>query len=280
MLNNLDRIIELAITEDIGPGDYTGLACIDSDAKGNARVLIKEKGILAGIELTQNILHKIDADLGVEILIQDGTPVKKGDIAMLIHGNVRSMLKAERLVLNFMQRMSGIATKTHYIVGLLHGLHTKVLDTRKTTPNMRYFEKWAVRIGGGVNHRFGLYDMMMIKDNHIDFAGSITKAIRRSNDFIQQNKLNIKIEIETRNLQEITEVLNCGGVYRILLDNFDIPELLQAVQLINGRFETEASGGITEANIRAVAETGVDFISVGALTHHIKSLDISLEAIK
>ena len=272
----VDRLIDLSFAEDIGDGDHTTLCCIPEDAMGRSHLLIKEDGILAGIEVAKEVFRRFDPDMQVEVLMPDGTPVHKGDIAMVVSGRVRSLLQTERLMLNIMQRMSGIATMTHRYVERLEGTGTRVLDTRKTTPNMRIFEKYAVTVGGAQNHRFGLFDMMMLKDNHIDFAGGIVQAIDRTRDYLKTNHKDLRIEIEVRNLDELQQVLDHGGVDRIMLDNFDIPTLREAVRRIGGRYETEASGGITDQTLRPYAETGVDFISVGALTHHIKSLDISL----
>lgn len=267
-----------ALAEDVGDGDHTSLACIKSDQKGRARLLVKEKGILAGIELARQIFNIVDNQIQFTTFKNDGDAIDINDIAFHVEGNVQSILKAERLVLNCMQRMSGIATNTSRYVKQLEGLNTKVLDTRKTTPLCRNIEKWAVRIGGGYNHRYGLYDMILIKDNHIDFAGGIQAAINRTLEYLNSTGKNLQIEIETRNLKEVEEVLKHGNVHRVLLDNVK-PELLkEAVQLINKRFQTEASGSITLDTIRQYAETGVDFISVGALTHSVKSLDLSLKA--
>ena len=275
-----DRIIEAAFREDIGPGDYTTLSTIPKDRVSKARCLIKDEGILAGVELAQKIFHKYDPQLVFEPLIADGSPVKYGDIAFYVSGSARSLLTSERLVLNLMQRMSGIATFTRQMVSLIEGLDCKLLDTRKTTPLIRHIEKWAVKIGGGENHRFGLYDMMMIKDNHIDYAGSIELAINAARQYQEKMGLAIPIEVETRNLDEVAEVLRIGGIHRIMLDNMDPPTMKKAVVLIAGRFETEGSGNIGPETIRAKAETGVNFLSMGALTHSVKSLDISLKAVK
>lgn len=275
----LHDFISNALTEDIGDGDHTSLACIPSDAVSKAHLLVKDNGILAGVEVALEIFKIVDSALHLTVFKTDGSEIKKGDIVLIVEGKAQSILKAERLVLNCMQRMSGIASATHLIVTQLTGLKTKVLDTRKTTPGMRLLEKMAVKIGGGENHRFGLYDMMMIKDNHNDYAGGIEKAIRSANAYLLKNKLDLKIEIEARNLTEVKEILSIGQVNRIMLDNFSIADLKTAVKLIGGTFETEASGGITIDTIRDYAECGVDFISVGALTHSIKSLDLSLKAI-
>ena len=275
----IDDIIDIALKEDIGDGDHSSLACVPANAVGHAKLIVKDEGIIAGVELAQRIFHRYDPTLKVIIYIQDGTPVKFGDIALEVHGRSRSILATERLVLNFMQRMSGIATQTNKIVALLEGCSTKLLDTRKTTPGIRYMEKWAVRIGGGHNHRFALYDMIMLKDNHIDYAGGISKAIKRTNDYLASTGKKLKIEVEVRNEEELKEVLAIGMVDRIMLDNFT-PERIKAVRpTIPKKYETEASGGITLETIRSFAETGVDFISVGALTHSFKSLDMSLKAV-
>lgn len=276
---NVDEFIKNALLEDVGPGDYSALASIPANTQSAAQLIVKDEGILAGVELALQIFKIVDSNLAVQLFLKDGDKIKKSDIAFLVKGSAHSILKAERLVLNCMQRMSGIATKTNQVVGLLNGLNTKVLDTRKTTPNMRYLEKWAVRIGGGHNHRFGLYDMIMLKDNHVDYAGGIEKAILKTKTYLSENKLDLKVEIETRNLDEVKQVMSVGGVDRIMLDNFTVSQLKEAISLINKKFETEASGGITEETIRAYAETGVDFISVGALTHSVKSLDLSLKAL-
>lgn len=277
---NLDKLIELAIVEDIGDGDHTSLACIPTEAKGKAQLLVKEEGILAGMTVAKKVFNTIDSSIKFTALLEDGTPIKVGDIAFYVEGSRLSILKAERLALNFMQRMSGIATKTNYYVSLLEGLPTKILDTRKTTPGLRAIEKLAVKIGGGENHRMGLYDMIMIKDNHIDYAGGIENAIKTTQAYLNATQKNLKIEIEARNLDELHQILAVGGVDVIMLDNFSFDDLRKAVKLINGNYKTEASGGITEKTIRKYAECGVDFISVGALTHQINSLDLSLKAIK
>ena len=277
--NSLDQFIKSALQEDIGEGDHTSLATIPENAIGKARLLIKDEGIIAGVELALSIFNAVDQNLKVDILIHDGDAVKYGDVALTVYGSARSILAAERLVLNTMQRMSGIATTTHRIVQQLSTTKTKVLDTRKTTPNLRFLEKWAVKIGGGVNHRFGLYDMILIKDNHVDYAGGIVNAIVAAQNYLHKKQKNIQIEIEVRNLSELKEVMNIGGIDRILLDNFDFKTLKEAVELIDGQFITEASGGITEQNVLDYANCGVDFISMGALTHSVKSLDMSLKAI-
>jgi nicotinate-nucleotide pyrophosphorylase (carboxylating) len=271
-------IIE-ALKEDVGDGDHTSLSTIPADTTGKAKLLVKDEGILAGVELAVEIFNIVDAGLKLDIFLNDGAVVRPKDVAFEVEGNAQSILKAERLVLNCMQRMSGIATKTREIVDLLKGTNTQVLDTRKTTPGLRYLEKWAVRIGGGVNHRFGLYDMILIKDNHVDYAGGIREAIERANQYLTDNNKKLAIEIEVRNLEELDQVLQTGHVNRILLDNFNFAGLREAVNIIQGRFITEASGGITIDNIREYADCGVDYISVGALTHSVKSLDLSLKAI-
>ena len=275
----VDQLIDLAISEDIGDGDHTSLACIPSNAHGEARLLIKEQGIIAGIELAKLVFNKIDSSLVFTQVINDGDFVKNNDIAFYVEGNSQSILKAERLALNFMQRMSGIATKTNSYAQLISDLPTKILDTRKTTPGNRIVEKWAVQLGGGVNHRMGLYDMIMIKDNHIDYAGGIENAINKVVDYLKNNNKDLKIEIEARDLNELDKILKVGKVHRIMLDNFSFDDMKKAVQLIGGKYETEASGGITEKTIREYAKCGVDYISIGALTHQINSLDLSLKAI-
>jgi nicotinate-nucleotide pyrophosphorylase (carboxylating) len=274
----VDEIIELALLEDIGDGDHSSLACVPENAKGKATLFIKDDGILAGVDLAVKIFKKFDPSLEIKIQLIDGSPVKKGDIAFTVFGSSRSILATERLVLNFMQRMSGIATQTYKIVSLLEGTKTRLLDTRKTTPCIRYMEKWAVRIGGGENHRFALYDMIMLKDNHIDYAGGIKPAIERTLDYLNKTSKKLKVEVEVRNLDELKQVLEIGKIDRIMLDNFTPLEIENALKIIPNTYETEASGGITLENIREYAETGVDFISVGALTHSFKSLDMSLKA--
>ena len=274
----VDEIIVSALLEDIGDGDHSSLACVPENAKGKATLFVKDDGILAGVDLAVRIFRKYDPSLKVDVRIIDGTPVKKGDIAFTVTGSSRSILATERLVLNFMQRMSGIATQTYKIVSLLEGTNTRLLDTRKTTPCIRYMEKWAVRIGGGENHRFALYDMIMLKDNHIDYAGGIKPAIDRTQAYLKESGKNLKVEIEVRDFDELNQVLAIGGVDRIMLDNFTVEQLEEALKLIPSHYETEASGGITIDTIRNYAETGVDFISVGALTHSFKSLDLSLKA--
>ncbi len=275
----LEEIIRLAVEEDIGSGDHTSLATIPAEASGSSRLIIKEEGILAGIDVAEVVFQKVDPALKMNKLLLDGAHIKPGDIAFIITGSSRSILAGERLALNFMQRMSGIATATHSMVKIIEGTGTRILDTRKTTPLLRELEKMAVRIGGGENHRMGLYDMIMIKDNHVDFAGGIAKAITATEEYLNRYGLNLKIEIEVRNFDELRQVLETGKVHRIMLDNFQPGDLAKAVSLIGNRYETEASGGISLSNIREYAETGVNYISVGALTHHIKSLDMSLKAI-
>ena len=274
----IDRLIDLSFAEDIGDGDHTTLSCIPADAMGKSKLLIKEEGILAGIDVAKEVFHRFDPTMKVEVFIQDGSHVKPGDVAMVVEGKVQSLLQTERLMLNIMQRMSGIATMTHKYVKKLEGTKTRVLDTRKTTPGMRIMEKMAVKIGGGCNHRIGLFDMILLKDNHIDFAGGIRPAIEGAKAYLKAKGKNIPIECEVRSLEDIDEVFAAGGVDRIMFDNFT-PELTrQAVAKVAGRCETESSGGITLDTLREYAETGVDFISVGALTHQIKSLDMSLKA--
>lgn len=273
---NLDELIQMALREDIGDGDHSTLACIPSDAQGKAKMVAKKPGILCGAEVGQRVFQLVDPTLHVQLHKHDGDTLTEGDIVMLVEGPSASILTAERTALNFMQRLSGIATETHRLVAMLQGLPTQLLDTRKTTPNMRLLEKYAVHCGGGTNHRIGLYDMVMLKDNHIDFAGGIAQAIDRTHTYLQTKGKDLRIEIEVRNLDELQQVLDHGGVHRIMLDNFDTDTLREAVRRIDHRYETEASGGITDATLRSYAETGVDFISVGALTHHIKSLDLSL----
>lgn len=278
-LNLIQNFINQALAEDVGDGDHTSLATIPAEAKGKAKLLVKEAGVLAGVELALQIFSTVDAKLQVEVLLNDGAHIKPGDIVLYVEGSVQSILKAERLVLNCMQRMSGIATKTNQIVQLVKGTGVKLLDTRKTTPGMRYLEKWAVRIGGGINHRFGLYDMILIKDNHVDYAGGIKQAIKEARQYLFNHNRKLQIEIEVRNMQELQQVIEEGGADRILLDNFSVEGLKEAVKLVNGQYITEASGGINLENITAYATTGVDYISSGALTHSVKSLDLSLKAV-
>lgn len=278
---DIQQFVQQALYEDLHTqGDHSAMACIPPEAQGKARLLVKDSGILAGVALAQQIFHQVDPKLQIELLLHDGANIQKGDVAFLVVGNEQAILKSERLVLNCMQRMSGIATRTHQYVTAIAGTSARILDTRKTTPNFRYFEKWAVRIGGGTNHRFGLYDMIMIKDNHHDFCGGIRAAILRTQQYISQNNLNIPIEIEVRNLDELQTVLDTGGVTRIMFDNFTPDTMYKAVQMTNRQYETEASGGINLQTVRMYAETGVDFISVGALTNGYPSLDLSLKALK
>ena len=273
-----DRLIDLAFAEDIGDGDHTTLCCIPETAMGKSHLLIKEEGILAGVEVAKKVFNRFDPTMQVEVLIGDGAHVKVGDVAMVVTGKTRSLLQTERLMLNIMQRMSGIATMTNRYVERLKGTNTRILDTRKTTPGLRMLEKQAVKIGGGVNHRIGLFDMILLKDNHVDFAGGITNAIDRCHAYLQEKGLDLKIEIEVRNFDELNQVLTHGGVNRIMLDNFSVSDTKKAVDIISGRYETESSGGITYDTIRDYAEQGVDFISVGALTHSVKGLDMSFKA--
>ncbi|MDC3388385.1 carboxylating nicotinate-nucleotide diphosphorylase [Flavobacteriaceae bacterium] len=275
----IELIISNAIREDIGDGDHTSLSCIPGTAIGKAKLLVKDNGIIAGIEFAKKVFKYVDADLQVETLIQDGSPVKYGDIVFYVQGKSQSILMAERLVLNAMQRMSAIATKTKLFVDLLDGTKTQILDTRKTTPGIRALEKWAVKIGGGVNHRFALYDMIMIKDNHIDFAGGVTKAIEKTQAYLKDKNKDLKIIVEARNLDEISEILKTKGVYRILIDNFNYEDTKKAVALIGEQCLTESSGGINEKTAREYANCGVDFISSGALTHSVHNLDLSLKAV-
>ncbi len=275
----IDELLDLAFAEDLGDGDHTTLSTIPADAIGKSQLIIKEDGVLAGVDIARKVLAKVDPEIKMTVSINDGEKVKKGDIAFVAEGSVRSLLIAERTMLNIMQRMSGVATMTRIYQDELEGLHTRVLDTRKTTPGMRMLEKDAVRIGGGTNHRIGLFDMILIKDNHIDFAGGIEKAISRAQEYCKSNNKDLKIEVEVRSLEDIRKVLAHGGVDRIMFDNFT-PELTrEAVKLVNGRFETESSGGITLQNLRQYGEAGVDFISVGALTHSVKGLDMSFKAV-
>lgn len=276
---DLQEFIRLALQEDIQDGDHTTLACIPHNVNGVAKLLVKEDGILAGVEVAKAVFLSLDPTATFEEFISDGAPIKKGDIAFLVHANYHALLMGERLALNIMQRMSGIATKTNAIVQLVKGTNVKILDTRKTTPLLRFLEKEAVRLGGGYNHRFGLYDMIMIKDNHVDFAGGITAAIEKTLNYLQTTGKSLKIEVEVRNFDELQEVLQVGQIDRIMLDNFTPEDIVIALQLINNRYETEASGGINELNIKSYAQTGVDYISIGALTHGVKSLDLSLKAV-
>ncbi|WP_162428155.1 carboxylating nicotinate-nucleotide diphosphorylase [Pontibacter pudoricolor] len=277
---SISDFIAMALTEDIGDGDHSSLASIPGDALNQARLLVKGDGILAGVELAGYIFNAVDPTLQVEVLMQDGATIKYGDVALTVKGKAQSILTAERLVLNCMQRMSGIATYTHHLTDLIKGTGAKLLDTRKTTPNFRIMEKWAVVIGGGYNHRFGLFDMIILKDNHVDYAGGIKEAIVATQRYLQEKDKNLRIEVETRNLDEVKQAIETGGIHRIMLDNMTPEMMREAVAMIGGKFETEASGGITETTIRSVAECGVDYISVGALTHSIKSIDLSLKAYK
>lgn len=274
----IDELLDLAFAEDIGDGDHTTLCCIPEDEMGKSQLIVKEEGILAGVDIAMKVFKKFDPELKPTVFIHDGVHVKPGDIAFVVEGKVRSLLQTERLMLNIMQRMSGIATVTHKYMEELKGLKTKVLDTRKTTPGMRMLEKEAVKIGGGVNHRIGLFDMILLKDNHVDFAGGIANAINKAKDYIKKNNKDLKIEIEVRNLDELKQVLEIGGVDRIMLDNFTPQLTKEAVKMIDGKYETESSGGITFATLREYGECGVDYISVGALTHSVKGLDMSFKA--
>lgn len=275
----IDDLIDLAIREDIGDGDHTSLACIPETTLGKAKLLVKDTGIIAGVEIAKRIFERFDPSLKFQQIISDGSSVKKGDIVFYAEGKSLSILQCERLVLNVMQRMSGVATQTNYYVKQLEGYKTKILDTRKTNPGMRMLDKMAVRLGGGVNHRIGLYDMILIKDNHIDFAGGIDKAVNAVKDYLRRKNKDLKIEVEARSLNDIHIILSLGGIHRILIDNFSVEQTKKAVQLINGQCETESSGGITIATLKEYAACGVDYISVGALTHQIKSLDLSLKAV-
>lgn len=276
----IDIIIANAIREDVGDGDHSSLACISEDAMGTAKLLVKDAGIIAGVEFARQVFDYVDPGLELDVKIEDGSPVKYGDVCFYVSGLSQSILKSERLVLNAMQRMSAIATKTSEYVKLLEGTNTKILDTRKTTPGIRALEKWAVKIGGGENHRFALYDMVMLKDNHIDFCGGITKAIEKTKRYLENNLLDLKIIVEARNLDEIEEILQSDSVYRILIDNFNYEDTRKAVKLINGKCLTESSGGITLETARKYAECGVDYISSGALTHSVYNMDLSLKAVK
>ena len=275
----VDRLIDLSFAEDIGDGDHTTLCCIPEDAMGKSKLLIKEDGILAGVEIAKEVFHRFDPTMQVEVFMGDGAKVKKGDVAMIVTGKVRSILQTERLMLNIMQRMSGIATMTSKYVERLEGTHTRVLDTRKTTPGMRMLEKQAVKIGGGCNHRIGLFDMILLKDNHVDFSGGIANAINRCHEYLKEKGLDLKIEIEVRNFEELKQAMDCGGIDRIMLDNFSVEDTKKAVEIVGGKYETESSGGITFDTLRDYAECGVDFISVGALTHSVKGLDMSFKAV-
>ncbi|NAY90656.1 carboxylating nicotinate-nucleotide diphosphorylase [Muricauda sp. JGD-17] len=275
----IDLIIKNAIREDVGDGDHSSLACIPESAQGKAKLLVKDEGVVAGVQFAKRVFDYVDSELQLEEIISDGNPVSHGDIAFYVEGSSQSILKAERLVLNAMQRMSAIATKTKQFVDLLEGTDTKILDTRKTTPGIRALEKWAVKIGGGENHRFALYDMIMLKDNHIDFSGGITKAIQKTQDYLKEKGKDLKIIVEARNLDEVEEILKSDGVYRILLDNFDYEDTKKAVKMIGDRCLTESSGGINENTLRKYAECGVDYISSGALTHSVHNMDLSLKAV-
>ena len=277
---DFDKWLAEALREDIGPGDFTTLATIPSDAVGKAQLIVKDNGVLAGVSIAEKIIHAFDPDLKVTTFIHDGDLVQKGDIAFFVEGKSQSITTIERLVLNVMQRMSGIATETHRLTQMIAHTTCKLLDTRKTTPNFRYFEKEAVRIGGGYNHRYALYDMILVKDNHIDFAGGVKPALSKISEFLKERNLSIQVEVETRNLEEVDEVIETGVAFRIMLDNFTPQNLREAVLHIHGKVETEASGGINESTLVSYAETGVDFISMGALTHHVKSFDLSLKAVK
>lgn len=274
----MHHFISSALAEDVGDGDHSTLASIPVSATSKARLLVKQEGILAGVELAELIFKHVDSTVTITIRIPDGGSIRKGDVAFVVEGSARTILTCERLVLNCMQRMSAIATRTHHLSGLIRGTKAKLLDTRKTTPNFRLMEKWAVLVGGGVNHRIGLFDMIMLKDNHVDMAGGIERAIIQTKEYLRATKKNLRIEIETRNLEEVKEVIRVGGVDVIMLDNMSAETMKEAVVLVDGRYTTEASGGITEETIRNVAESGVDFISVGALTHSVKSMDLSLKA--
>ena len=277
---NFKSFVQNALQEDVGDGDHSALATIPANKKGKCHLLVKENGILAGVEAAQEIFKIIDPKFKVTVYIKDGAPVKVGDIAFIVEGSSQKLLTAERLVLNVMQRMSGIATKTNFLQTLCKGTKTKVIDTRKTTPGFRFFEKWAVVIGGGSNHRFGLYDMIMLKDNHIDFSGGIIEALDATHAYLKKTKKKLPIEVETRTLNDVKLILNKGGFQRIMLDNYSVADTKKAVALIGNKFEIESSGGITEKTIASYAKCGVDFISVGALTHHVKSMDLSLKGIK
>lgn len=274
----IDELLDLAFAEDIGDGDHTTLCCIPADEMGKQHLLVKEEGILAGVEIAKKVFHKFDPELKMTVFINDGAHVKPGDVAFVVEGRVRSLLQTERLMLNIMQRMSGIATMTNRYVKRLEGTKTHVLDTRKTTPGMRMLEKQAVKIGGGMNHRIGLFDMILLKDNHVDFAGGIKNAITRCHEYLKEKNLDLKIELEVRNFDELNQALEQGGINRVMLDNFSVEDTAKAVKIVNGKYEVESSGGITFDTIRDYAECGVDFISVGALTHSVKGLDMSFKA--
>ena len=279
MNKDLEQLINYWFAEDIGDGDHSTLSCIPASAIGKSQLLVKEDGVLAGVEIARSIFNHFDPELKIEVFINDGSQVKAGDVAFVVEGKIQSLLQTERLMLNIMQRMSGIATITQQYVKHLEGTRTKVLDTRKTTPGLRLLEKEAVKIGGGVNHRIGLYDAIMLKDNHVDFAGGIKNAIKRAQEYLQQKGKTLMIEIEVRSFDELAQVMEVGGVNRIMLDNFSVDDTRKAVELIAGKYETESSGGITLDTLRGYAECGVDFISVGALTHSVKSLDLSFKAL-
>ncbi len=279
MTKDFEQLIQLWFAEDIGEGDHSTLSCIPASANGKSQLIVKENGIIAGVEVAHEIFKAFDPALEMTTFIHDGEPVKAGDVAFVVEGKIQSLLQTERLMLNIMQRMSGVATRTNEYVKRLEGTKTRVLDTRKTTPGLRLLEKEAVKIGGGVNHRIGLYDMIMLKDNHVDFAGGIDKAILSAQDYLKENGKDLKIEIEVRNLDELAQVMAVGGVHRIMLDNFTPENTRKAVEIIDGKYETESSGGITLATLREYAECGVDYISVGALTHSVKSLDLSFKAV-
>jgi nicotinate-nucleotide pyrophosphorylase (carboxylating) len=279
MTNEFEQLISLWFAEDIGDGDHTTLSCIPATATGKSQLIIKEDGVLAGVDIARQIFHAFDPELKMTVFIQDGASVKVGDIAFVVEGKIQSLLQTERLMLNIMQRMSGVATRTRQYVSKLEGTKTRVLDTRKTTPGLRLLEKEAVKIGGGVNHRIGLYDMILLKDNHVDFAGGIDKAIIRAQEYLKAKGKNLQIEIEVRNFDELAQVIKIGGVNRIMLDNFSVENTRKAVEIIDGKYETESSGGITFDTLRNYAECGVDYISVGALTHSVKSLDMSFKAV-
>jgi len=276
---SLSDIIRNALAEDLGDGDHSALSCIPENARSKAKLLVKEPGIIAGLEVAKMVAHEVDPTLSINLLKKDGEWVNSGEIAFFIEGNSRSLLSAERIILNLMQRMSGIATQTHRITQLISHTKCRVLDTRKTVPGLRAFDKWAVKIGGGVNHRFGLFDMIMIKDNHADYAGGLSNAIQNCKNYLQKTGKDLLIEVETRNLEEIDIALQAGGIHRIMFDNFDFETMKKAVQRVNGLCETEASGGITEENVVQYAETGVDFVSMGCLTHTVRNLDLSLKAV-
>ncbi len=279
MTDNFEQLINLWFAEDIGDGDHTTLSCIPATAIGKSQLIVKENGVLAGVEVARQIFKAFDPELQMTVFIADGAEVKVGDVAFVVEGRIQSLLQTERLMLNVMQRMSGVATRTRQYVKMLEGTNTRVLDTRKTTPGLRLLEKEAVKIGGGVNHRIGLYDMILLKDNHVDFAGGIDKAILRAQNYLKEKGKDLKIEIEVRSFDELAQVMAIGGVDRIMLDNFSVENTRKAVEIIDGRFETESSGGITFETLRQYAECGVDYISVGALTHSVKSLDLSFKAL-